>query len=151
MTFNKVFSPKSIILNLESEDKDELFEELVQAIYEANPSLDREEAISSVKEREAKMTTGIMHSVGVPHGNCKSVDGCVGAIGISRKGIEYNSLDGQPVHFVFMLICGQGEDELHLEVLKELAAVLQNDQFLEELKNLKDPQEVFNLLCRCSE
>ena len=141
MTFNKVFSPKSIILNLESEDKDELFEELVQAIYEANPSLDREEAISSVKEREAKMTTGIMHSV----------DGCVGAIGISRKGIEYNSLDGQPVHFVFMLICGQGQDELHLEVLKELAAVLQNDQFLEELKNLKDPQEVFNLLCRCSE
>ena len=151
MTFNKVFSPKSIILNLESEDKDELFEELVQAIYEANPSLDREEAISSVKEREAKMTTGIMHSVGGPHGNCKSVDGCVGAIGISRKGIEYNSLDGQPVHFVFILICGQGQDELHLEVLKELAAVLQNDQFLEELKNLKDPQEVFNLLCRCSE
>ncbi|WP_407397516.1 PTS sugar transporter subunit IIA [Treponema sp.] len=148
MIFSKVFSPKSVILNLQSEEKDELFEELVQAIYTANPTLDREEALASVRERESKMSTGIMHSIGVPHGNSKSVKGCIGAVGISRRGIDYDALDGQPVHFVFMLICGEGEDELHLEVLKELAVVLQDKQFIEELRELKDPQEVYDLLCR---
>ncbi len=93
------------------------------------------------------MTTGIMHSIGVPHGNSKSVKGCVGAVGISRKGIDYESLDGQPVHYVFMLICGQGEDELHLEVLKELAVLLQDKKFMEDLDNAKEPQKVCDLLC----
>ncbi|MCQ2241268.1 PTS sugar transporter subunit IIA [Treponema sp.] len=148
MNFNKIFSPKSVILNLQSEEKDKLFEELVQAIHAANPTLDREEALASVRERESKMTTGIMHSIGVPHGNSKSVKGCVGAVGISQKGIDYASLDGEPVHFVFLLICGEGEDELHLEVLKDLAVLLQDKQFLENLGNSKDPQEVYNLLCR---
>ncbi|MDO4506284.1 MAG: PTS sugar transporter subunit IIA [Spirochaetales bacterium] len=148
MNFSKIFSPKSVILDLQSEEKDKLFEELVQAIHDANPNLDREEVLASVLDRESKMTTGIMHSIGVPHGNSKSVKGCVGAVGISRKGINYESLDGQPVHYVFMLICGQGEDELHLEVLKELAVLLQDKQFMEDLENAREPQEVYNLLCR---
>ena len=147
MNFNKIFSPKSVILDLQSEEMDKLFEELVQAIHAANPDLDCEEVLASVRERESKMTTGIMHSIGVPHGNSKSVKGCVGAVGISRKGIDYESLDGQPVHYVFMLICGQGEDELHLEVLKELAVLLQDKKFMEDLDNAKEPQKVCDLLC----
>lgn len=147
MIFSDVFSPKSVIIDLQSEDKDELFEELVQAVRVANPDLDCEGSLSSIRERESKMTTGIMHSVAVPHGASSSVKGCVGAVGISKKGIDYDSLDGSPVHFVFMLICGEGEDELHLEVLKQLAGVLQNDEFIEEFGKKTSPQEVYDYLC----
>lgn len=147
MIFSKVFSSESVILDLQSKDKDSLFEELVNALYATDHSLDKEEILLSVKERESKMTTGIMHSIGVPHGNSKSVKGCIGAIGISRSGIEYESLDGQPVHFVFMLICGNGEDELHLEVLKMLATILQDSSFVEKLLGMKDSKDVIDLLC----
>lgn len=147
MIFSKVFSSESVILDLQSKDKDSLFEELVNALYATDHSLDKEEILLSVKERESKMTTGIMHSIGVPHGNSKSVKGCIGAIGISRSGIEYESLDGQPVHFVFMLICGNGEDELHLEVLKKLATILQDSSFVEKLLGMKDSKDVIDLLC----
>ena len=57
----RVFSPKSIILNLESTEKDELFEEMVESIVSVQPTVDRAQAIAALKEREAKMSTGIMH------------------------------------------------------------------------------------------
>ena len=60
MVFKRIFSPKCVIMDIESEEKDELFEELAQAIYSANPDFDREEALASIRERESKMTTGIM-------------------------------------------------------------------------------------------
>ena len=147
MIFSDVFSPKSVIIDLQSEDKDELFEEMVQAVRTANPDLDCDGSFASICEREAKMTTGIMHSVAVPHATSSSVKGCVGAVGISKRGIDYDSLDGSPVHFVFMLICGEGEGELHLEVLKQLAGVLQNNEFIEELGRKTSPQEVYDYLC----
>ncbi|MBQ0039420.1 MAG: PTS sugar transporter subunit IIA [Treponema sp.] len=148
MIFQNLFSPATVILDLQSEDKDEAFEELAQVIYQANPSFDRDEALASIRERESKMSTGIMHSVAVPHGTSKSVKGCVGAVGISRKGIDYEALDGAPVNFIFMLVCGEGEDKLHLDVLRELAVVLQDKSFIEDLKNQKTPQEVYDFLCR---
>ena len=151
MIFKRIFSPKCVIMDIESEEKDELFEEMVEALHSVRPDFDREEALASIRERESKMTTGIMHSVAVPHGTSKSVKGCVGAIGISRKGIDYESLDGSPVHFVFLIVCGEGEDELHLEVLKDLAVVLQDKDFIPRLQQLETPQEVCEFLCRAEE
>ncbi len=147
MVFSKVFSPKSIIVNLESEEKDELFEEMVQAIHSANPEIDREDALKALHEREAQMSTGILHGVAVPHGTSKCVKGCIGAIGISRKGIDYDALDGAPVNVVFMLLCGANDNDLHLEVLKELATVLQDPLFVTKLYEMTSPQEIFDTLC----
>ncbi|MGN0730266.1 PTS sugar transporter subunit IIA [Treponema sp.] len=147
MVFAKVFSPKSIIVNLESEDKDELFEEMVQVIHSENPEIGREEALSVLHAREAQMSTGIMHSVAVPHGVCASVKGCVGAIGISRKGIDYDALDGAPVNLVFMLLCGPDNNNLLLEILKGLAIVLQDPLFVTKLFEKTSAQEVFDALC----
>lgn len=144
----RVFSPKSIILNLESTEKDELFEEMVESIVSVQPTVDRAQAIAALKEREAKMSTGIMHDIAVPHGSCMTVQKTVGAVGISRKGIEYDSLDKAPVHLVFMLLSNSSETERHLEVLKVLAAILQNPAFAKELLEKQSAQEVFELMCR---
>lgn len=147
MILGKVFSPKSTIVSLESEDKDELFEELAQSIFSQHPEIDREDALSALRSREEKMSTGIMRGIAVPHGICASVSGCVGAIGISRSGIDYDSLDGSPVRLVFMLLRGPDGNELHLEVLKMLARILQDAAFTEELLQRKTPEEVFDFLC----
>lgn len=147
MVFSKIFSPKSIIVNLESEDKDELFEEMVQVIHSEHPEVGRDDALSVLHAREAQMSTGIMHGVAVPHGICSSVKGCVGAIGISRKGIDYDALDGSPVNLVFMLLCSPNDNNILLEILKELAVVLQDPLFITKLFEKISPQEVFDALC----
>ena len=147
MELKQIFSPSSIILNLESTDKDELFEEMVEAVHTFKPEINREEALTSIRERESKMSTGIMHDVAVPHGSCSSVGGVVGAIGISRKGIDYDALDKAPVHFVFMLLSNVEETEKHLSALKLLASVLQSPEFIKEIFVKETPQDVYNVLC----
>ena len=148
MILGRVFSPKGIILNLESEDKDELFEEMIQTVLEVQPAINRDEALEALRVRESKMTTGIMHEIAVPHCNCSSVKDCVGVIGVSRKGVDYDSLDGAPVKYVFMMLCNPSDTETHLEVLKELAAVLQNPAFINEMSEKHSSQDVYDLLCQ---
>ncbi|MBQ1832500.1 MAG: PTS sugar transporter subunit IIA [Treponema sp.] len=145
------FSPKTVVMNLESSDKDELFEEMVEAVVAAHPEVDRAQAVEALRERESKMSTGIMHDIAVPHGNCSSVKEVVGAIGISRKGIDYDALDKEPVHLVFMILCNPDHPEMHLSVLKEISSVLQNPTFLKEVLEKKTEQEVYDLLCAFGE
>lgn len=149
MTLEQVFVPERVVLNLESSDKEELFEELLNVLVSAQPSIDWTEALAALKEREAKMSTGIMHGIAVPHGNCNSVSDVIGVIGISRAGIDYEALDKAPVHLVFMLLCNPKATEAHLEVLKELATVMQNPAFIKEVMEKTSGQEVYDLLCEC--
>lgn len=146
MVFEQVFNSKAVILNLESENKDELFEEMLEAVLKIQPSIDRAQAFDALHEREKKMTTGIMHEIAVPHGVVESANGVVGAIGISRKGIDYDSLDKAPVHVVFLLACNPQATELHLKVFKELAAVLQNPAFVTEIMSKESPESVYEYL-----
>ena len=141
------FSPKTVVMNLESTEKDELFEEMVEAIVSVHPEVDRNQALEALRERESKMSTGIMHDIAVPHGNCLSVKEVIGAIGISRKGIDYDSLDKAPVHLVFMILCSPEHPDMHLSVLKEISSVLQSPTFLKEVLEKQTPQEVYDLLC----
>ena len=88
MLLDKVFNPKAVNIDLKSEDKDEVFEELIEELVSVNPSLDRSVALAAVKEREAKMSTGIMSGIAVPHAKTSAVTDVQGAIGISRSGMS---------------------------------------------------------------
>ena len=96
MNLQQVFPPESILLNLESSEKEELFEEMLQNICSRLPDVDRDEARASLLAREAKMSTGILPGVAVPHGSIDTVKGVAGAIGISRRGIDYDAIDKKP-------------------------------------------------------
>lgn len=147
MILDQVFSADSIILDLKSKEKNALFAEMLDSLKLANPCVDKDEALKALCDRESKMSTGIMHDIAVPHGSCNSVKKTIGAIGISREGIDYKSLDGDPVHFVFMMLSGTGETEGHLSALKELASILQNPAFIKELKIQDSKEAVYRLLC----
>jgi len=69
------------------------------------------------------------------------------AIGLSRNGIEYDSLDGKPVHFVLMMLMAQGETERHLQILKDAALVLQKQDFFRTVMEKKTAQEVYDTIC----
>lgn len=151
MVLDQIFPSETVIVNLESTDKDELFAEMVESIVKVQPKFNREEALRALNERESKMTTGIMHGVAIPHAVCMSGTGILGAIGISRDGIDYDSLDKAPVHLVFMILTSEGETERHVQVLKQLASVLQIPGFVDSIVKSTTQTEVFNLLVSAEE
>lgn len=148
MILGKVFSPNAIKVNLKSTDKKSLFGELVDVLGENYPSLDKKVTLKAIIERESKMTTGIMSGVAVPHGRVDSVQDVQGVIGISSDGIEYDSIDGQPVHLVFLMVSSPASCESHLQALKRLARILENSSFREQMKNVSSSQEAYELLCK---
>ncbi|MBR6912678.1 MAG: PTS sugar transporter subunit IIA [Treponema sp.] len=151
MVLGEIFPRETIVVNLESTEKDELFEELVESIHKFCPNLDRVAAIEALNERESKMSTGIMHSVAVPHALVSSMKKTVGAIGVSKSGIDYDALDKAPVHVVFMILGADGETEKHIQILKQLALVLQNPGIVDKIVRCETASDVFNLISKTEE
>jgi PTS system fructose-specific IIC component/PTS system nitrogen regulatory IIA component len=140
MFLQKVFSPVSIKIGLESEDKDELFEELVDMLAkEGGRNFPRSAVLAAVRDREDKMSTGIKRGIALPHGKAEGLTGLIGALGISKRGIEYASLDGEPVYLVFMLVSSPKDSELHLAALKRLAVLLDDPEFYTDLIQADSP------------
>ncbi|HAH62961.1 MAG TPA: PTS sugar transporter subunit IIA [Treponema sp.] len=143
---SKLITPANIKVDLESTDKEEVFEELLEVIVAAQPGINRQEALKALTIREEKMCTGIIPGIAVPHAVCSSVHGAVAAVGLSRDGIEYASLDGTPVNFIIMLLFAQGDTESHLQTMKDVASVLQHPDFMKVIMEKKTPQEVYDAL-----
>lgn len=146
MNLQKVFPLESIILNLESTEKEELFEELLQNVCSRLPSINRDEARTALLEREAKMSTGILPGVAVPHASIDTVKGVSGVIGISRKGIDYDAIDKKPVHYVFMLLGNSSDNAGHLETLRRIAILLVNPAFVSKLSEATSPGDIWDML-----
>jgi len=146
MFLYEAFPSELIKIGLEAEDKDEAFEELVDQFCQIKKSEARENILEALKERESKMSTGIQKGIALPHGKTNAIDRVQGILGISKRGIDYDALDGQPVYLLFMLLAPQTEAEKHLRLLKRLAGLLDNPQFYTELLAQNDPQSANGII-----
>ncbi|MDR2048621.1 MAG: PTS sugar transporter subunit IIA [Treponema sp.] len=139
MLLSELFPPEFIKIGLEAEDKDEVFEELADAFCHASHLDIREDILEALRERERKMSTGIQKGIAIPHGKSNAVDRVYGMLGISKQGIDYDALDGEPVYLLFMVIGPLSGTEKHLLILKRLAELLENLQFFSDLAAQNDP------------
>jgi PTS system fructose-specific IIC component/PTS system nitrogen regulatory IIA component len=146
MFLYEVFTPELIKVDLEAEDKEEAFEELVDHFCQAEKTNARNEILAAIREREAKMSTGIHKGIAIPHGKTNAVENVRGVLGISRKGIDYDALDGEPVYLLFMILAPQKDSEKHLRILKRMAELLENPQFYTDLQAQKDPAGAYGIL-----
>jgi PTS system fructose-specific IIC component/PTS system nitrogen regulatory IIA component len=146
MFLREVFPPELIKVDMEAEDKEEAFEELVDYFCQVEKSSAREEILQALREREAKMSTGIHKGIAIPHGKTNAVENVYGVLGISRKGIDYDALDGEPVYLLFMVLAPQKDSEKHLRILKRMAELLENPQFYMDLVSRKDPQSAHGII-----
>ncbi|MDR0557100.1 MAG: PTS sugar transporter subunit IIA [Treponema sp.] len=147
MLLNDVFSQRSIKLDLESKTKDAALAELLEIITLEHPEYDYNEMYAAINSRENKMRSGIGSGIAVPHGYCRSINAITGAIGISKTGIDYNSLDHKPVHLVFMLVMGETSQESHLRVLNKVFTLV-NSETGALMMTAKTAQEVYAMLSR---
>jgi PTS system fructose-specific IIC component/PTS system nitrogen regulatory IIA component len=151
MLLHDLFTPEFILVDLQAEDKEEVFEELVDRFCQTIKSDAREEILDALRQREAKMSTGIQKGVAIPHGKTNAVDRVYGVLGISRKGIDYEALDGNPVHLLFMVLGPTGDSEKHLKVLQRMAELLANPQFFSDIAAQRDVQNVYGVLKKYEE
>jgi mannitol/fructose-specific phosphotransferase system IIA component (Ntr-type) len=145
MLLSEIFNTRHIKLNLESETKDEAFEELVEAIIALHPELNRHELLEAIITREKQMNTAVGPGVAMPHGYCHTLNGVVGVIGISRAGIEYDGLEA--VRCIFMFLMGYDYRENHLPILSSLSRLL-NSAVLAEMQAACSAQDVHDILCQ---
>jgi PTS system nitrogen regulatory IIA component len=97
-------------------------------------------------ERERLGSTGIGGGIGIPHGKIKDLESLVLGFGLSRKGIDFESIDGEPTHIFFVLITPEDSTGLHLKLLARISRILKNDHFKERLLNATDRDEIFEII-----
>jgi PTS system fructose-specific IIC component/PTS system nitrogen regulatory IIA component len=141
-----VYKPAFIKVDLDADDREEAFEELVDQFCQATKIKSREEILKAIREREAKMSTGIRQGIAIPHGKTNAVDTVYGVLGISKRGIDYDALDGRPVYLLFLILAPEKDSELHLRLLKRLAELLDNPQFYTDLVAQNNVQDAYGIL-----
>ena len=138
--------PKAAILDdLKSQNKKGLLEELVVPLA-GSTGLNSDDLVRVLMERERLGSTGIGGGIGIPHGKIKDLESLVLGFGLSRKGIDFESIDGEPTHIFFVLITPEDSTGLHLKLLARISRILKNDQFKERLLNAADQDEIFEII-----
>lgn len=146
---NKIFDVKYMDLNLETNEKFETIEHLANLAEDR--LIDVNKYIEDVKKRESISTTGIGDGVAIPHAKSSWVNIPTVIVGKSEKGIEWESLDDEPVKMVFLIAVPDGEGNEHLRILQILAVSLMDDEFKEELEKASDKKVIEELLLQRTE
>ena len=133
-------------VGLVSHGKDELFEEMVDLLVRAGKIVDPKPVLEGIHAREAQMTTGIGKGVAVPHVKVDDVEGVMACVGTSEEGIEYDAVDGAPVHLVFMVVSAKGTPELNIRTLASVARIMGMPGAYRRLCDAKTPAEVLAAL-----
>lgn len=148
MKLSTLISPGAIIPKLTATDRDGVMTELVDALIAsgaAEPKL-RQELINRVLERENRGSTGFGKGIAVPHVKHKSVAGMAAAVGLSPTGVDFSSLDKQPVYSFFLLLSPEDRPEEHLQAMELIFKNLSKETFRRFLRQAHTVDEVRALL-----
>ena len=151
MKISELLRTNTISVDLKAKDKLDVINQLVDSLYNANLLNDKELYKKEVLRREELSSTGIGGGIGIPHGKTSAVKESALALGIFRDGVEFDSLDGEPVNIVFMIAAPESANNEHLETLSKLSILLMNDDFKNSLLNSKSAEEVLSLLDKYEE
>jgi PTS system fructose-specific IIA component/PTS system nitrogen regulatory IIA component len=148
MKLSDFFAPENIVAELASARKEDAIHEMVLQLC-ASGSLPKAQSAAvekAILRREELGSTGIGKGVAVPHAKVVGIKGVIGAFGRSRTGVDFNSLDGQPVYLVFLLVSAPDTVEPHLEALRKITALLKDEDICSFLRRAANRQEMADLL-----
>jgi len=140
------YTRASFIIKLESSDKYKAIEELAMVFDRAGICGDLQDLVRSLKEREEIMSTGIGFGIAIPHAKIETVSEMAFAIGISRKGINFDSMDGRPVHLVILVAAGEKQHKEYLRLLSNIMAVLKKDSVKDTIINSDSAGDIVKIL-----
>jgi len=126
--------------------KPEVLRELSEALVAAVPGLDRAELYAMLVEREKLGSTAMGDGIAIPHARIESLDRVLAVFGLSRCGVDFDSLDGQPTHLFFLLVAPGREGSAHLLLLARLSRLLGIDAFRARLREVGTTDELFRAI-----
>jgi len=148
MKFSDFICKDAIRTQLEADKKESVIRAMATSLLEANKigSKDYESIVEAILKREELGSTGIGRGVAVPHTKHPSIDKLIGTVAVSELGVDFDSLDGEKVHLLFLLVSPPDRPGDHLRALENISRQLRDDQFCRLLKQSKKPEDVWQLL-----
>lgn len=131
----------AVCVDLKSQTKKEVLKEMVAILSEAHEIKTQDKVLEALLEREELGSTGIGQGIAIPHGKSDHVGKTVAALGISKKGIEFDALDGEPVYVFFMLVAPGNSAGIHLKILAKISRLLKDKFFRQALREAKTSDE----------
>ncbi|MBE6172739.1 fructose-specific PTS transporter subunit EIIC [Enterococcus sp. AZ084] len=135
----------AMIMDLQATDKKGAIDEMVQKMYDAGRISDIETYKQGILAREAQTSTGLGDGIAMPHAKNAAVKEATVLFAKSKKGVDYEALDGQPTFLFFMIAAPEGANDTHLQALAALSRLLIDPDFVGKLKEAGTPEEVQEL------
>ena len=146
MRITELLKPESIDLNAAPKDKNDTIRQAVALMAKSGNISDIEAYTKQVMAREEESTTGVGEGIAIPHGKCDAVTRPGLAAMIIRDGVDYDSLDGEPVNVLFLIAAPNTKDNVHLDVLSKLSVLLMDEDFTAALKAAKTTDEFLKVI-----
>jgi mannitol/fructose-specific phosphotransferase system IIA component (Ntr-type) len=148
MDLGDILSNEQIITDLQAADRWMAIDELINVLVATGKiKAENKDAISAVvKKRETSMSTGIGFGIGIPHASTELIPEVVGALGRSKKGVNFDALDNQPVNLVMLFLVPQGQFQKHLHTLANIAKLLHKAEFRLALEQSPDADAMLKII-----
>lgn len=146
MRITELLDKRSIEINGSPKSKNGALDQMVALMAKSGKINDMEAYRKEVYRREEEGTTGVGEGIAIPHGKGAFVDKPGLAAMVVKDGVDYDSLDGEPVHLIFLIAAPNTKDNVHLDVLSKLSVLLMNEDFSRALQNAKSPEEFIKIV-----
>jgi PTS system nitrogen regulatory IIA component len=146
MKINDILKKEFIIDNLVSADKESVLEELSFFLKSKGLVPEKENLLNALMEREKLGSTGIGENVAIPHAKSSEIDQIITIFGRSIKGVEFDSLDKKPVHFIYLVLAPTKSSGQHLKVLARISRLLKNKSLREAIMNASEANQIYSII-----
>jgi len=146
MKLSDLLVEESVIPDLKATDKTGVLEELVEVLRKHDLSLDKNALVKVLLERERLGSTGIGDGIAIPHGKFHGVARPIISFGRSRKGLEFDSVDGEPAYLFFLLVAPENSASVHLKALAKIAKILKNSAYRKTLMEVSGRKQLYQAI-----
>ena len=133
MNMRDALKESCVIADLKGVTKDEVLKEMASSLKETGFISNVEEAVNVILERERLGSTGIGDGIAIPHGKMKGIDHILCAFGRSKEGVDFDAVDGKPVHILFLLLAPEDSAGLHIQMLSRISRILRDPSLRKRL------------------
>jgi len=146
MKIDEILTKESVIADLLGDNKVEVIKEMTQCLKKNNFIKNDQALFETLMEREKLGSTGIGENVAIPHGKSDEVTQIITVLARSKNGVEFESLDQKPVHFVCMVIAPAHSTGQHLKVLARISRIFKNQGLREDILNAGNSDSIYSIL-----
>jgi len=145
MKISDILSPEVIEVNLEVADKDDAIRKIIDIAARSGKILDIKKVAETIFEREKLVSTGVGKGFAIPHGKTDAIQDIVAAFVITKNPIDFDSIDGEPVRFIFLLVGKETLLNTHIKLLSRISRLMNKEEFREKLLEAKSKDEVLSI------